>query len=643
MDSPPTPPRASSRCRVVLCWPTWCPSCCSWSRPCHSTAGDVAMGNPLTVFWRMIFGGGERRTARPRRQIVLATAAQASATIFLVLRRMRAPLILLILIFSVSVLGLTLIPGMDAEGQPWRMSIFEAFYFMSYTATTIGFGELPFPFTDAQRMWVVVSIYLTVIGWAYAIGSLLALLQDRAFREAIALQRFTRKVSRLSEPFLLIAGYGRTGELLGRSFDALNRRFVVLDVEEERINSLDLDPYHADVPGLVGDARNPGHLGVAGLNHANCEGVLALTDDDEVNLSVAMSVALLRPDLPVVARTVSSTIEERMRAFGSPTVVNPFDSFGDQLRLALRAPPSFQLLTWLESGPGAELPPRGNPPRSGRWVVCGYGRFGRELTADLRSEGLEVTVIEPKVDGEPHPSVVVGDGSDPAVLAQADIQRAVGFVAGTDNDTTNLSMVASAVRLNPDLYVAARQNEPASAPLFSAMRIDSLLVPTEVIAHEVYAQLSTPLLWHFVQEMPRQGDAWAAALIARLTQECGRRLHAVWKIRLTAQEAPAVVRWLSPEGLRLGDLLRDPDEPERRLEVLPLMLPHEGHNPLAPPDDARLALGDELLLAGQPSARRELDTTLLVDAAAEYVITGRRRPAGWIWRRLTADRTTTEG
>ena len=54
---------------------------------------------------------------------------------------------------------------------------------MSYTATTIGFGELPCPFTADQRMWVTISIYLSVIGWAYAIGSLLTLIQDRAFRQ----------------------------------------------------------------------------------------------------------------------------------------------------------------------------------------------------------------------------------------------------------------------------------------------------------------------------------------------------------------------------------------------------------------------------------------------------------------------------
>jgi hypothetical protein len=139
----------------------------------------------------------------------------------------------------------------------------------------------------------------------------------------------------------------------------------------------------------VADAANPHHLSAAGLDHLFCAGVLALTNDDETNLAVTMTARLLRPDLPVVSRTVSATIAERMHAFGSPTVVNPFDQFGEHLRLALNAPASYQLLTWLEAGPGAELPERGRPPTDGRWVMCAYGRFGREVTADLRAAGLE--------------------------------------------------------------------------------------------------------------------------------------------------------------------------------------------------------------------------------------------------------------
>ena len=228
-------------------------------------------------------------------------SVQVSATVFLILRRMRAPLITLIIIFTVSVFGLTLIPGQDAEGQPYRMGFFDAFYFMSYTATTIGFGEIPHAFTYGQRMWVLVTIYMTVIGWAYALGSLLTVVQDKAFRQALRLQRFGRAVAHLSEPFLLIAGYGRTGELLARSFDGLGRQLVIVDASEARIEALDMDTYQVDIPALAGDARNPHHLAAAGLDHPLCEGVLAMTDDDEVNLAVTMATALLRPELPVWA------------------------------------------------------------------------------------------------------------------------------------------------------------------------------------------------------------------------------------------------------------------------------------------------------------------------------------------------------
>ena len=130
-------------------------------------------------------------------------------------------------------------------------------------------------------------------------------------------------MARLREPFLLMVGYGRAGELLARRFDALGQQLVVIDESSDRVDALDLGSYHADIPGLAADAANPHHLSAAGLEHPSCAGVLALTNDDETNLAVTMTAALLRPDLPVVSRTVSAPIAERMRAFGTPAVVNP--------------------------------------------------------------------------------------------------------------------------------------------------------------------------------------------------------------------------------------------------------------------------------------------------------------------------------
>ncbi len=599
------------------------------------------MPNPMRRFAQDGLKKADARRLLTRLRTRVDPSVQVSATVFLILRRMRAPLITLIIIFTLSVFGLTLIPGQDANGQVYRMGFFDAFYFMSYTATTIGFGEIPYAFTYGQRMWVVATIYLTVIGWAYALGSLLALIQDKAFRQALRLQRFSRAVSHLSEPFLLIAGYGRTGELLARSFDGLARQVVILDASEARIEALDMDTYQVDIPALAGDARNPALLAAAGLDHPLCEGVLAMTDDDEVNLAVTMAAALLRPELPVVARTVSTVIADRMMAFGTPTVVNPFDRFGNHLRIALRAPASYQLLEWLEAGPGEPLPERGRPPVDGEWVVCGYGRFGREVIYDLRAEGLKVTVIDPNAsqagDGTPDDdgvTVVVGDASEPGVLTRAAIEDAVAFVAGTDNDTTNLSLLAAARRLNPELFLAARQNARVNAPLFRAMNVNALLIPAEVVAHEVYAQLSTPLLWRFIQEMPAKGDDWAADVVSRLQRNCGGQLQSLWRLGLTHAEAPALAQWLGSGEVKVGDLMRDPDDRDQQLPAVCLLVVRDDETLLMPDEDFVVRHGDELLFAGHAAARRSLSTTTLLDATAEYVLYDRHIPSSWIWRRF---------
>ncbi|GGL99209.1 potassium channel family protein [Nakamurella endophytica] len=597
------------------------------------------MRHVLRVFWQQLFGRDERARGLRNWHTSIAPDSATSTTFFLLMRRMRVPLITLITIFTVSVVGLTLVPGQDAAGRPAPMDVFDAFYFMSYTATTIGFGELPAAFTAAQRLWVIVTIYLTVVGWAYAIGALLTLLQDRAFRQALAWRRFSRQVARLREPFLLLAGYGRTGELLGRSFDALGQQLVVVDKAQDRIDALDLAAYRVGVPGLAADARNPHHLGLAGLDHPYCTGVLALTDDDEANLAIAMTAALLRPELAVITRTLSRTTAARMRDFGSPTVVNPFDRFGDHLRLALRAPASYQLLSWLEAGPGAELPPRADPPQQGRWVMCGYGRFGRELTADLEAEGLEVTVVEttgnPDRSGGLPAGVQDGTaGAEESVLAAADLGTAVGLVAGTSNDVTNLSLLSAARRRNPDLFLAARQNRPESAPLFAALGVDSLLVPTEVIAHEVYAQLSTPLLWRFLQEMPAQGDDWARRLIERLSRDCGTALPPLWRTDLSPAAAPALHRWLQDGDARLGELLRSPEDRDRPLRVVALLVRRGDEVTVTPDPDLRLRPGDQLLMAGRPADRRAFEALLSDDSLVEYVVHGRHVPSGWIGRRL---------
>lgn len=557
-----------------------------------------------------------------------------NSVIFLGLRRMRAPLLVLIAVYAISITGLVLIPGVDGEGKPGRMSFFHAFYFMSYTASTIGFGELPNAFTDAQRMWVTVSIYLSVIGWSYSILKLIALMQDQGFLHAVETARFARRVHGLADPFYLICGYGETGRLVARALDRMGLRFVAIDRDPARIDELDLEDLNADAPALTADAASPETLVLAGLRHRRCLGVIALTDDDRANLAVAMSARLLNPGVTVLARAAAEQTAVNMASFGTDHIINPFRTFGDYVALALRSPGSQRLLVWLTGVPGTHLGAEAAPPR-GRWVVAGYGRFGRAMVQTLEAQGIEVTVIEPRPEPDADREIVVGEGVAAAKLDAAGIRSAAGIVAGTDNDVNNLSIAVTARELNPNLFVVVRQNQRRNRLLFEAFPADLTMIPSEIIAHQCLARLTTPLLQRFLEEVKRRDDAWADSVIERLRERVGDRVPLVWGVTLNAADAPALHRMAVIDGasLDLEVLLRDPSDRERTLPCLPLMLVRDGSETVLPDPDIALRAGDRILFAGRSSARSAQTLACVNAKMAEYVRTG-CMPTGSLWQAL---------
>jgi len=561
------------------------------------------------------------------------------STFFLALRRMRAPLITIILIYAVSVLGLTLIPGVDAEGQPTRLSFFHAFYFISYTATTIGFGEIPYAFSDSQRLWVIFCIYLSVIGWAYSIGALLALLQDQNFRSAVRVQRFGRTVRGLREPFYLVCGYGETGQLICRALDQIGLRAVVLEIDETRGSQLELHGHSTDIPALVANARQPEVLKLAGLTHRYCQGVIALTNDDRANLAIAIAARLLAPRLPALCRAETPETATHMASFGTPHIINPFDKFGHYLALALHAPAAYHLLEWLTAVPGAVVEPHRDPPR-GPWVLCSYGRFGKVMVSALEQAGIPVTIIghAPPPD-DPGRHWVRGDGSDALALREAGIEQAVGVVACTNDDVKNLAIVVAARELNPRLLVVLRQNLQANQALFDAFESDFTVVPSQIIARECLAILATPLLVPFLNQIKQRGEPWARTLLNQLTGRFGWEAPAVWSVRVNAAQAPALLRLLMPAGptVMLGDLLRDPRDRAQALECQVLYLTRDDDSTVTlPPPQTPIQAGDQLLLVGRGAARGALDLTLHNRNTLDYVLWGREIPSGWVWERLAA-------
>ena len=560
-----------------------------------------------------------------------------NSAFFLVLRRMRAPIIVLIVIYAIAVIGLTLVPGVDAEGKVTApLSFFHAFYFVSYTATTIGFGEIPVAFSDAQRLWVTICIYLTVLGWSYSVVTLIALLQDKGFQNTLTTNRFAWRVKRIKEPFYLVCGCGETGNLICRTFDRLNQAFVVIEKDDLRVQELDLQDYKTDTPALAADARHPDNLLLAGLKHPKCRGVLAATNDEESNLAIAIAARLLNPDVPVIARARSASVAANMASFGTDHIINPFERFAEHLAMAVAAPERFRLIELLTSLPETPIPEIHRPP-GGRWILCGYGRFGHAIASRLQASGIHLSIIDPKAPDADQ--TFIGDGTEASTLVQAGIATASGIIAGTDNDVNNLSIAVTAHELNPKLFVVARQNHNSNSALFEAYNADFTMVHSQIVAQESVAILTAPLLAHFLKRLRDQDEVWCHGLVERLHTLSAGLTPVVWDIRLNISEAPAAYHALMhDQKFSLGEILRDGTDRSLPLNAIPLLIERGKQFFMLPTDDFKLIAGDQLLLASPLDAQRNFEFTMRNANELDYVLTGSEISGSWLWQRLTGSR-----
>jgi Trk K+ transport system NAD-binding subunit len=565
-----------------------------------------------------------------------------SKVFFLFFRRMRAPLIVLIATYSISVIGLVLIPGVDEAGNPWRFDFFHAFYFVSFMGSTIGFGEIPHAFTAGQRLWVSFCIFFTVIGWLYAIGRIFSLTQDPAFTRATTEARFIRSVSKLSQPFTIICGYGETGNLLVRAMAYRNLQPVVLDQAQVSIDSLLLENLGIDIPAFCADAAVTQHLVEAGLHNKLCRGVVAITDSDAANVKIAVTVKLLRPGVPVIARAGIQEAVDNLDSFNTDQIINAYEVFGEHLAMTQRTPSVHLLHAWLISLPQRTLQPPVTPPH-GKWIICGYGRFGSSSARYLEAVGNSIQVIERKEEKAPE-GAIVGRGTEAGPLLDAGVRDAVGIIVGTDSDTNTLSAIMTARELNPDLYLVARQDRRADNDIFRAADLDLIMEPSRIIVWRILPLLTTPLLSRFLRLLRAGSEEDAYELRQRIETLCGGVTPETWSFVIDPQHAGAVYAAVDRgEEVRVSHLQRAPTDRQKGLSCIALLLDRGGENYLLPDPELPLQRGDRILFTGRAGTRQVMSWIRHNPKALEYVVNGNEFPDGAIWRWLARRREQRTG
>ena len=561
----------------------------------------------------------------------------------LIMRQMRLPIIALIIGYSISILGMVLTPGIDDQGNPWHMSFFDAFYFVSYTATTIGFGEIPYTLTNAQRSWALVTIYLTVIVWFYSLGKIISLVQDPMFREALKKNHFSHQLSRIPDTFILICGFGETGHALARALTERNIHTVIIENNDRIIQTLPLEDFPLVIPGFKGDARDPEKLIQAGLQHKKCAAVIAVTASDEANLKIAITSKLLHPNICVVCRSELEEYESNMFSFGTDFVVNPFETFANIFAMAMHSPSLHLLYDWLTGVPDTDL---SNPIylEEGHWVICGFGRFGFDLYKQLLKSNVQVTIIDPSEEKREafinrpenkNNDFIIGTGFDAHTLTVAGITEAVGLISGTDNDSNNLSIIMTARELNPKLFIVARHNKKANEKLFEATKANLIMQPSEIIARKIRTLLVSPLMIAFLNKARNQDPSWANITISRIMGALGESVPSIWTLHVNENEARALCQVLRlGRVIRVGNLLQNPRQRENQLAAVPLMLKRNQKLLLMPTSDIAIKSGDQILFCGTPGALRSMKWSQNDLHSLNYIMTYEDTPDAYIWRKV---------
>jgi len=533
------------------------------------------------------------------------------SSLYIVLQRMRGPFLIIVITYTIAIVGLLIIDGVDDKGQPYQMSIFDAFYFVTYTATTIGFGETPYTFTYPQRLWVSFSIYFTVLGWFYGIGSVVSLLGDKVFLKEIKKAKFKRQIKSLKQKFIIVLGYNNiSSEIIHRALEQ-GIRTVVIEKSEVRANELILENLTPTIPVLVADAYTPKILMEAGIKKINCKGLVSIFEDDALNLRIALTSKLLNPYIRLAVKSTTLNHSENLKDLDVEIIANPFSVISSEITMALNAPNLLKLEKWIYKidDLNANLPifPKG------KYIVCGYGRMGNHVYENLKKDKIETEFVEldrlkvEKFVPNETLHITYGDADDKEILSNVGILEAVAIISATDDDTTNLSILATAKKLNPRIMTIARENEMDDFSIFKNAQIDHTFLPSRILINKITNALISPLSDKFISLMCKEDDVWGAKLVRDLVQTIDENPK-LFEFKIDKFQAPEIYNRIKDDKeVLLKIFSRSLYNREQKNNIIPLLLVRENEEMLLPSYETPLKEGDEILFACDENAQNDIE------------------------------------
>jgi len=146
------------------------------------------------------------------------------------------------------------------------------------------------------------------------------------------------------------------------------------------------------------------------------------------------------------------------------------------------------------------------------YIVCGFGRIGKEICKILQEHHRPFLVIEK--DEEESKSLdelqymrLEGDAADDDVLQSAGIDRAKGLVSVVASDADNLYITLTARGLNPNLYIMARSSGgPGVQTKLKRAGASKVISPYSIGARRMAHLIVRPTVSDFIDLTMRAGE-----------------------------------------------------------------------------------------------------------------------------------------
>jgi len=549
-----------------------------------------------------------------------------NSAFWIILQRLRTPLLVIIFTYSISILGMVLIPGLDDQGNVDHLTFFDAFYFISYTASTIGFGETPYDFTYDQRLWVLVCIYLTVVGWFYAIGTLVTVLSDKTLKYELMRGKFRKQVKALKSDFVIVLGYNHINSQVIKKLLENRMAVVLVDSSEEKINLFLLEDFAQSIPIMVADALLSETLKDAGIEMKNCQAVVSHFFKEDKNLRIAVFTRFLNPNVRVVTKATNRDFLTSLVDTDIAKVENPFEIFAKRLDIALTAPHIMILENWIYKN--HDLTHEATFLPQGRYIICGYGRMGKAIKEKLDIHGIDYVIIDenilPNKEMIENDTFIYSNADDSRVLLDAGIEEASVLIVGTQNDIDNLSIMITAKKLNPNIYLIARENTMQEVSIFQVANIDWVFMIEKILINKTSLALSKPLKNRFLKLILNKDEIWAEKLVKLLRNKIGANPK-LMTLKINEEESYAIYNeLLAGNEISIDVLLHSLSNWQKNNNIIPLLI-HRKNEEILLPRNRILQIDDRILFACTQESKEEIEIIASNIYDLYYALSGKEK------------------